>query len=247
MAIAHHSLILELAYRACLRREADADLVELAEVSCVWQGIALVVYLLKSGGSCAVQLELEDVDVAGTFEHTVYAALARLLLHVGVVFAKELHDEVKRVLEVTLTLLLVLLALEAVGYVGEHGGELETEGVEVACLQGVADTVQPCGLARLAAKVVGGEQYQHTTAYFFVGEVEEVGLTPAVIPLDGQVAALVEHGQRLLLARLVVDKIGRNIFLVCQFVDVHVVVRHQAHEVFGCACSEPVVLEIFHV
>ena len=164
MAFACHSLILELAYRSCLRREADAYLVELAAVSCVWQGIALVVYLLKGGRGCAVELELEDVDVAGTFEHTVYAALARLLLHVGVVLAKELHDEVERVLEVTLTLLLVLLALEAVGYVGEHGGELEAEGVEVASLQGVADTVQPCGLVRLTTEVVGGEQYHDATA-----------------------------------------------------------------------------------
>ena len=81
------SLPFELAYRACLRREADADLVELALVCCVWQGIALVVYLLEGGRGCAVQLELEDVDVGGTFEHTVYASLARLLLHVGVVLA----------------------------------------------------------------------------------------------------------------------------------------------------------------
>ena len=139
MAVVRHSLIFELAYRPCLGREADAYLVELAAVSSVWQGIALVVYLLKGGRGCAVELELEDVDVAGTFEHTVYAALARLLLHVGVVLAKELHDEVERVLEVTLTLLLVLLALEAVGYVGEHGGELEAEGVEVTCLQGICD------------------------------------------------------------------------------------------------------------
>ena len=109
-------------------------MVYLAFVCSVWLGIALFVDLFQGNLRRGVELELEDVDVAGTFEHTVYATLARLLLHVGVVLAKELHDEVERVLEVTLTLLLVLLALEAVGYVGEHGGELEAEGVELSLM-----------------------------------------------------------------------------------------------------------------
>ena len=186
MAIVHHSLPFELAYRSCLRREADAYLVELAAVGSVWQGISLVVYLLKGGGGCAVELELEDVDVAGTFEHTVYAALARLLLHVGVVLAKELHDEVERVLEVTLTLLLVLLALEAVGYVGEHGGELESEGVEVACTEGTGHICYPRSGRVLWGKIVGGKEREHASPHLLVGEVETVGLTPTVVALCGQ-------------------------------------------------------------
>ena len=58
--------------------------------------------------------------------------MARLLLNVGVVFAEQLEDEIEGVLEMTLTLSCVLLALEAVGDIGEETGQLELKFLYVA-------------------------------------------------------------------------------------------------------------------
>ena len=98
-----------------LRREVDAETDHLAAVGHIWLGIALVFYLLQGGRRTAVELKLEDIHVIRTFKYAVNPALARLLLHQCVVSTKHLHDEIERVLEITLALKRILLALETIG------------------------------------------------------------------------------------------------------------------------------------
>ena len=81
-------LVGKVVYGACLGRETDAYIVYLATVGGVWLSIALFVYLLQGYFRRGVELELEDIDIVGTFQHAVYPALARLLFNVGVILAE---------------------------------------------------------------------------------------------------------------------------------------------------------------
>ena len=112
-------LNLEPVNRSLLRREVDTEGNDLAAVGSVGLGIALVLNLVQGLLCRTVELELDDIDVLGAFHHTVYASLARLLLRQGAVEGQHTDDEVEGVLEVTLTLHRVLLALETVGDGGE--------------------------------------------------------------------------------------------------------------------------------
>ena len=110
-------------------------MVYLAFVCGVWLGIALFVDLFQGNLRRGVELELEDIDIVGAFQHAVDAPLARLLLHIGVVLAEQLQDEVEGVLEMALTLPRILLALEAVGDVGEECCQLQLELFNIAFSQ----------------------------------------------------------------------------------------------------------------
>ena len=59
----------------------------------------MIVYLLQGDFGSGVKIELEDIDIVGTFQYAVDAPLDRFLLNVSVVFAKQLEDEVEGVLE----------------------------------------------------------------------------------------------------------------------------------------------------
>ena len=102
-----------------IRREIDAEGNHFAAVGGVGFCIALVLDLLEGSFGRAVELELYDIDVARTLHHAVYAPLACLLLCHGAVECKHLDDEIEGVLEISLTLHRVLLALESVGDGGE--------------------------------------------------------------------------------------------------------------------------------
>ena len=112
-------------------------------VGSIRQGITPFLNLLKSNGGGRVELELEDIHIARTFQHTVYAALARLLLHIVVVFAQQLQDQIERVLEMALTFTHIMLTMEAVGDIGEECCQLQLELLYVSCLQRVADIIEP--------------------------------------------------------------------------------------------------------
>ena len=102
-----------------LRREVDTEGNHFALVGSVGLGIALVIDLLEGSFGRAVELELDDIYVARTLHHTVNAPLACLLLGYGAIETEHLDDEIERVLEISLALHLVLLALETVGSGGK--------------------------------------------------------------------------------------------------------------------------------
>ena len=102
-----------------IRREIDAEGNHFAAVGGVGFCIALVLDLLEGSLGRAVELELDDIYIIRTLHNTVYAPLARLLLGHSAVESKHLDDEIEGVLEISLTLHRVLLALESVGDGGE--------------------------------------------------------------------------------------------------------------------------------
>ena len=104
-----------------IRREIDAEGNHFAAVGGVGFCIALVLDLLEGSFGRAVELELDDIYVARTLHHTVNAPLACLLLGYGAIETEHLDDEIERVLEITLALHCILLALEAIGDGGEQG------------------------------------------------------------------------------------------------------------------------------
>ena len=75
-----------------LRREVDSYGYELAAVGGIRLGIALFFYLLEGSFSRAVELELDDIDIARTLHHTVNAPLACLLLGYGAVETEHLDN-----------------------------------------------------------------------------------------------------------------------------------------------------------
>ena len=106
-----------------LRGEVYADFVESARVCHVGTGVALVLDLLQGGGSRAVQLELEDVDVVVGLDDAVYPSLALLLLRVHDVKAHQPQDKVERVMKVTLPFPLIVFAPHAVRNACQEGSE----------------------------------------------------------------------------------------------------------------------------
>ena len=106
---------------------------QFAVVGGIGLGIALVLNLLEGSLGRAVELELDDIDVARTLHHAVYAPFARLFFCYGAIETEHLDDEIERVLEISLALYRVLLALEAVGDGGEKRGHqlLESRGVAI--------------------------------------------------------------------------------------------------------------------
>lgn len=77
------------------------------------------------------------------------------------------------------------------------------------------------------------EGCNHAVTYFLVGKVEQVGISSFIVSLDGQIAALIEHGQWALPGGLVIYKLCGLIFLAHQFVDILIVVYHQAQKKNG--------------
>lgn len=138
-----NSFISEIIDCTCLRREADPDLEQLAPVSSIRQGIALVLYLSEGNGSSGVELELEDIDIIGTFEHAVDSSLARLFFNIDVVLAEQQHDEIEGILEVTLAFTRVCLPLEAVGDIGEECRQLQLELFYIASSQASGNIDKP--------------------------------------------------------------------------------------------------------
>ena len=102
-----------------IRREIDAEGNHFAAVGGVGFCIALVLDLLEGSFGRAVELELDDIYIIRTLHHAVYAPLACFLLCYGAVETEHLDDEIEGVLEISLTLHRVLLALESVGDGGE--------------------------------------------------------------------------------------------------------------------------------
>lgn len=102
-----------------IRREIDAEGNHFAAVGGVGLGITLVLYLLEGILGRAVELELDDIDVSWTLHHAVNAPFACFLLCYGAVESEHLDDEIERVLEISLALHRILLALEAIGGGGE--------------------------------------------------------------------------------------------------------------------------------
>ena len=76
-------------------------------------------------------LELEDEYILGRFDDAVGTALALLFLREHEIGAEDAEYEVERIVELTLTLLLCVLATHGVGDAGKERRELAAQGSEV--------------------------------------------------------------------------------------------------------------------
>ena len=96
-------------------------------------------------------------------------------------------------------------------------------------------------------QVIAGNHRQKATLHLIVREVEQEHIHFAVVVLNRQITALVNHWQRIFRVSLVVDKLIQRIFPSRQFVNTLVEVVHQPNQVSGRAGSEPKVADILAI
>ena len=135
-----------------------------------------------------------------------------------------------------------LLTAHRIGNAGEEGGEHLAEGVDLSPLQRTGSQGGP-GLHRLRFRlqVVRRHHRQEAFPHLVVRVVELVKPQLPIVLLDSQIAALVNHRQRLLHIGPIVDELCRVEVAARQFVHVLSVMVEQADQVGRCTRLEPVV------
>ena len=103
---------------------------------------------------------------------------------------------------------------------------------------------QPVLHSPIGLQVVVGQHRDEASFYFIVGEVQHEGVRLEVKVLDGEVAALVNHGERTIHIGLVVNKLLLHVVAARHLVYILAEVVEQTDEVGGRACAEPVVLDV---
>ena len=114
-----------------------------AAVGCVRAGVAFRLYLGEGLVCCAVQLELEDVDVLRGLYGAVYATLALRPLHACEVNADHSQNQIERVLEISFPLPLVLPAANCIRYVRQERCEQVADTVRLSVLECVQKILYP--------------------------------------------------------------------------------------------------------
>ena len=94
-------------------------------------------------------------------------------------------------------------------------------------------------------QVIAGNHRQKAALHLIVREVEQEHIHFAVVVLNRQITALVNHRQRIFRVSLVVDKLIQRIFPSRQFVNPLVEVVHQPNQVSGRTGGEPKVADSF--
>ena len=95
---------LPIIHRTRFRRETYANTIEFALIHQVWTSITFVFYLFQSFIGGTVQLEFEDIDIIRCLDDTIHSSFALLFLRVSGVATHHPHEQIKGVVEVTLTL-----------------------------------------------------------------------------------------------------------------------------------------------
>lgn len=93
-------------------------------------------------------------------------------------------------------------------------------------------------------QIVGGYDRQESFPYFIIGEIQQVAVTAFVITFDGEVAALVNHRQRLFHIGFVIGKERSIIVFPCKFINLFVAMLQQPHQIGRRARSKPVVTDL---
>ena len=109
----------KLADRPCFGGEVHADAEELARISGVGAGIALLCNLPQGLLGRAIQLEFEDIDVVGHLHDAIHPSLALLFLDEDGVEADHAEHQIDGVLEVALAFRRIAFLLHPVGGLGE--------------------------------------------------------------------------------------------------------------------------------
>ena len=199
--------------------------------------IPLLLYLAQGVVRRAVELKLKDIHPRGRLDDAVGPALALLLFREHEVGAENAEDKVESIVEIAFLLRLHVLSTHRVRNAGEEGRQALAPCVEVVAQESTRQLYRQGVRRFLRTEIVGGNQREETLFHLIVGQVEQVGVGEAVVVLDGQITALIDHGQRALHVRSVVDKVRRVVILPRQFVEILVRMMEQA---YPCETNNPV-------
>ena len=111
---------------------------------------------------------------------------------------EHLDDEIERILEISLALHLVLLALETVGDGGEQGSHELLKLCDVALAKTIGNVQNPRCILSDIGEISGSDSVNKSISHFFVREVEKICVVFYIAVLDCEIAALVNHWQGLL-------------------------------------------------
>ena len=206
--------------------------------------IPLLLYLAQGVVRRAVELKLKDIHAHGRLDDAVGPALALLLLRKHEVSTEDAEDKVEGIMEIAFFLRLHVLPTHRVRNAGKEGRQALAPCVEVIAQESTRQLYRQGVRRLLRAEIVGGNQREETLFHLVVRQIEQVGVGEAVVVLDGQITALIDHGQRALHVRPVVDKIRRVVILPRQLVEVLVRMAEQAYQVTGRTRAKPIVLDI---
>ena len=109
----------------------------------------------------------------------------------------------------------------------------------IACFESIRYAVGPRAGVGLLLEVATGQDRDKAILHLLIGKVEPVGIAPGIDGLDGEVATLVNHRQRLFHICLVIDKGFGRIGTADQFVDVLFEMVQEAYQVGRRARGEP--------
>ena len=206
--------------------------------------IPLFLYLVQGVVRRAVELELKDIHPRGRLDDAVGPALALLLFREHEVGAENAEDKVESIVEIAFLLRLHVLPTHRVRDAGKEGRQALAPCVEVIAQESTRQLYRQGVRRLLRAEIVGGNQREETLFHLVVGQIEQVGVGEAVVVLDGQITALIDHWQRALHVRPVVDKIRRVVILPRQFVEILVRMAEQADQITGRTRAKPIILDI---
>lgn len=155
--------------------------------------------------------------------------------------AEEFEEDVEGVLEVHF-----LVSYDLVVAVGKERLQAACEGFGLPALY-LADEVADGEYAGGggAGEVVGHKELDEACFDLSVREAECVDVEDFVVVLDGEVSALVDEGQRVLVHHVDAVEYVRGDFLLRDVFEVVAGLLQLADEQRGCAGLEPVVAELF--
>ena len=184
----HHPLL----HRPCFRREVHTYQVKLALVRLEGAGILVVLDLPEGFLGGLVQFQLNDVDVVFRLDGDVHTALAGGLFHLHVE-SQKLEHQVERVLEVFFG-----ITRYAVITPRQHGLHQQQEIFRPAFIHSHDKAAEETCLVIVAyRRIIGQQEIEEAPFYFLVGKTERIDAHVAVVILDGEVTALVKHGDRV--------------------------------------------------
>lgn len=136
--------------------------------------IAAVSYLCHALSGRAVELVLEDVDIARRLYHAVGASLRRSLLVVDSVAAtaNQAHDEIYRILELPLVALLAVALAHRIRNAGQKVVQQVVEILRFAMMQSFLQLCSPTVRLCRRMEIARCKDGEEARSYLMVGEVE---------------------------------------------------------------------------
>ena len=172
-----------------------------------------LIYRSKSFFGRAVELKLHHIGVFIRLQHQVYAAFTGMIFRFDVE-AHQLKDDKEYVLIMKLQ-----IAHQLIRRIGHQRGKTAEEGVDLACFHFVYKLLYLEGRVYFISICIEGHQILEKSLFYFpVGKAQAIHSKTRVVPLDGKVSALIDHGDRV--GRLRVDAVQYVCicFLVCHTV-----------------------------